>query len=186
LIALIAVVTGLAFVPIAVFGAGLPVSDAVVFAVGLLVGNVPEGLLPVITLALAVGVRELVHRDAVVKRLSAVETLGSTNVICTDKTGTLTENRMRVGTIWTAPHTLELASGPAVADADVIHRLAVTMAACNNADPATFGHEPIGDPTEVAMLSAAEQLAAVLARDGVAHARHAGLRRALPVHRLGR
>ena len=60
LIALIAVVTGVAFVPIAVLGAGLPVSDAVVFAVGLLVGNVPEGLLPVITLALAVGVRELV------------------------------------------------------------------------------------------------------------------------------
>ena len=71
-------------------------SDAVVFAVGLLVGNVPEGLLPVITLALAVGVRELARRGAVVKRLSAVETLGSTDVICTDKTGTLTENRMRV------------------------------------------------------------------------------------------
>ena len=67
-----------------------------VFAVGLLVGNVPEGLLPVITLALAVGVRELVRKGAVVKRLSAVETLGSTDVICTDKTGTLTENRMRV------------------------------------------------------------------------------------------
>ena len=79
-----------------------------VFAVGLLVGNVPEGLLPVITLALAVGVRELVRRGAVVKRLSAVETLGSTNVICTDKTGTLTENRMRVTAIWTAPQTLDL------------------------------------------------------------------------------
>ena len=63
----------------------------------------PEGLLPVITLALAVGVRELVRRGAVVKRLSAVETLGSTSVICTDKTGTLTENRMRVTAIWTAP-----------------------------------------------------------------------------------
>ena len=108
LIALIAFVTGAAFVPIAVFGAGLSVSDAVVFAVGLLVGNVPEGLLPVITLALAVGVRELVRRGAVVKRLSAVETLGSTNVICTDKTGTLTENRMRVTAIWTAPQTLDI------------------------------------------------------------------------------
>ena len=59
-------------------GAGLSVRDAVVFAVGLLVGNVPEGLLPVITLALAVGVRGLARRGAVVKRLSAVETLGST------------------------------------------------------------------------------------------------------------
>ena len=111
LIALIAVVTGVAFVPIAVFGAGLSVRDAVVFAVGLLVGNVPEGLLPVITLALAVGVRGLVRRGAVVKRLSAVETLGSTSVICTDKTGTLTENRMQVTVVWTAPQTPRVRGG---------------------------------------------------------------------------
>ena len=71
------------------------------FAIGLLVANVPEGLLPTITLALAVGVREMARRGALVKRLSAVETLGSTSVICTDKTGTLTENRMRVTTVWT-------------------------------------------------------------------------------------
>ena len=108
LIAAIAVVIGVAFVPLATLAAGLPLSDAVVFAVGLLVGNVPEGLLPVITLALAVGVRGLVRRGAVVKRLSAVETLGSTSVICTDKTGTLTENRMRVTAVWTAPQALEL------------------------------------------------------------------------------
>ncbi len=68
---------------------------SVVFAAGLLAGMVPEGLLPVITLALAVAVRALAARGALVKRLSAVETLGSTDVICTDKTGTLTENRMR-------------------------------------------------------------------------------------------
>ena len=86
LIALIAVVTGIAFVPIAVFAGGLSLSNAVVFAVGLLVGNVPEGLLPVITLALAVGVRGLVRRGAVVKRLSAVETLGSTAVSYTHLT----------------------------------------------------------------------------------------------------
>ena len=90
------------------FGAGLSLSDAVVFAIGLLVGNVPEGLLPVITLALAVGVRELVRQGAVVKRLSAVETLGSTDVICTDKTGTLTENRMRVTSVWAGGAPLDL------------------------------------------------------------------------------
>ena len=55
----------------------------------------PEGLLPTITLALAVGVRRMARRKALVKRLTAVETLGSTDVICTDKTGTLTEGRMR-------------------------------------------------------------------------------------------
>ena len=62
------------------------------FAIGLLVANVPEGLLPTITLSLAGGVRRMAARRALVKRLTAVElTLGSTDVICTDKTGTLTE-----------------------------------------------------------------------------------------------
>ncbi|HEX2779020.1 MAG TPA: cation-transporting P-type ATPase [Gemmatimonadaceae bacterium] len=158
LIALIAVVMGIAFVPIAVFGAGLSVKDSVVFAVGLLVGNVPEGLLPVITLALAVGVRDLVRRGAVIKRLSAVETLGSTDVICTDKTGTLTENRMRVSTIWTAPQTIEL-DAPERAPAR-LDQLAAAMAYCNNARlPA------IGDPTELALVDAAKRLGVELDPD---------------------
>ena len=102
LIAAVAVAVGLAFIPLGTFGAGLPLGDAVLFAIGLLVANVPEGLLPTITLALAVGVRTLARRGALVKRLSAVETLGSTTVVCTDKTGTLTENRMNVTGMWTA------------------------------------------------------------------------------------
>jgi magnesium-transporting ATPase (P-type) len=101
LIALVAVAAGVAFVPLGTLVAGLPLGDAVIFAIGLLVANVPEGLLPTITLALAVGVRRLARRGALVKRLSAVETLGSTTVICTDKTGTLTENRMRPVFAWT-------------------------------------------------------------------------------------
>ena len=73
----------------------------------------PEGLLPTITLALAVGVRELAGRGAVVKRLSAVETLGSTDVICTDKTGTLTENRMRPSRLGPpAPRSISATAGP--------------------------------------------------------------------------
>ena len=112
-IAAIAVVGAVAFVPIATFGAGLSVGDAIVFAIGLLVGLVPEGLLPVITLALAVGARELVRRGAVVKRLSAVETLGSTDVICTDKTGTLTENRMSVARLWTPAGSFEISAASA-------------------------------------------------------------------------
>ena len=95
LIALVAVAVGLAFLPIGWLAAGLPLQDAFTFAIGLIVANVPEGLLPTLTLALAVGVAGLARRGALVKRLSAVETLGSTTVICTDKTGTLTENRMR-------------------------------------------------------------------------------------------
>ena len=156
LIAAIAVVTAIAFLPLALFVAGLSLSDSVVFAVGLLVGNVPEGLLPVITLALAIGVRDLVKRGAVVKRLSAVETLGSTDVICTDKTGTLTENQMRVTELWTAAGSLDLDShgdpdGSGAA-------LAAAMADCNNAR--IEGGEPSGDPTEVGLLEAAAALGA--------------------------
>ena len=101
LIAAIAIAMAVAFVPVAIFGAGLSLKNSIVFAVGLLAGNVPEGLLPVITLALAVAVSLLARRGALVKRLSAVETLGSTDVICTDKTGTLTENRMSPIAVWT-------------------------------------------------------------------------------------
>jgi magnesium-transporting ATPase (P-type) len=91
---------GIAFLPIGL-AAGLGVAAAASFAIGLLVANVPEGLLPTITLALAVGVRDMARRGALVKRLSAVKTLGSTSVICTDNTGTLTENRMHVTTVGT-------------------------------------------------------------------------------------
>ncbi|MBF6193903.1 cation-transporting P-type ATPase [Nocardia implantans] len=156
LIALISVLLAAAFIPVAMLGAGLSPVNSVVFAVGLLVGNVPEGLLPVITLALAIGVRDLARRGAVVKRLSAVETLGSTDVICTDKTGTLTENRMRVVVIDTATgsHTPEATSGkrdPTLA------RVTEAMVACNNARRTETG-SLVGDPTELALLAAASAL----------------------------
>ncbi|MHB1570410.1 MAG: cation-translocating P-type ATPase [Solirubrobacteraceae bacterium] len=161
LIALVAVVSGVAFIPIATLGAGLSLSQAVVFAVGLIVGNVPEGLLPVITLALAVGVRELVARGAVVKRLSAVETLGSTTVICTDKTGTLTENRMGVKSIWTGMGTIEHDVERAHTVTVAAERLAAVMAACNNAELDTSSGAS-GDPTEIALLESARSLGAEL------------------------
>ena len=152
LIAIIAVVMAAAFLPIATLGAGLSFPEALVFAVGLIAGNVPEGLLPVITLALAIGVRDLVRRGAVVKRLSSVETLGSTDVICTDKTGTLTQNRMQVTRLWTSCGEAPPGSGrtaPVAAMAEV-------MAACSNArlDGDTG---PSGDPTEIALLQAAAE-----------------------------
>ncbi len=139
LIAVIAVAVGAAFIPLGV-AAGLPVRDAVIFAIGLLVANVPEGLLPTITLALAVGVRELAGRRALVKRLAGVETLGATDVICTDKTGTLTENRMHVVDTWTP-------------EGNGRHRLAAIAAACTTADLAAS----TGDPTELALLAFARE-----------------------------
>ena len=164
LIAFVAVGAGIAFLPIGL-AAGLSVAAAASFAIGLLVANVPEGLLPTITLALAVGVREMARRGALVKRLSAVETLGSTSVICTDKTGTLTQNRMHVTTVWTADGEASVTddtplSPPAAIPADggredTLGLLAQGAAACNNADLNGPGGEPAGDPTEVALLGLA-------------------------------
>ncbi|MEU4262724.1 cation-transporting P-type ATPase [Streptomyces sp. NPDC025273] len=127
---------------------GLPLSDALTFAIGLLVANVPEGLLPIITLALAVGVRSLARQGAVVKRLSAVETLGSTNVICTDKTGTLTQNSMRVQSLWTPEHGTGTGPGTQV--------LARSMAECTTVT--TEGGELHGDATELALVTEATAL----------------------------
>ncbi|MEU6562895.1 cation-translocating P-type ATPase [Nocardia nova] len=156
LIAAVSLILGAAFPPLAIFGAGLPLLDAVIFAVGLLVGNVPEGLLPVITLALAIGVRQLAARGAVVKRLSAVETLGSTDVICTDKTGTLTENRMRAMIVHTSAGDLEPSGSTGPADR-LTGRAARAMALCNNAHASASG-ELAGDATDIAVLAAARAL----------------------------
>ena len=108
LIAAVSVMLGLSFIPVATLAAHLTLINSLIFAAGLLAGMVPEGLLPVITLALAVAVRELAGRGALVKRLSAVETLGSTDVICTDKTGTLTQNRMTPVAVWTTAGHIDL------------------------------------------------------------------------------
>ncbi len=156
LIAAIAVMMAAAFLPIATLGAGLSIPQAIVFAVGLIAGNVPEGLLPVITLALAIGVREMVRRGAVIKRLSAVETLGSTDVICTDKTGTLTRNRMQVVRLWAGHAERTPGSEPVPA----LTAMAAVMAACNNAelDGSADSGSASGDPTEIALLASAAGL----------------------------
>jgi calcium-translocating P-type ATPase len=165
LIAAIAVAMAFGFVPVAIFGAGLSVHNSVIFAVGLLVGNVPEGLLPVITLALAVAVSLLARRGALVKRLSAVETLGCTDVICTDKTGTVTENRMRAVEAWLPGRAVRLDAHaepdhrpePDHAPGPGVTALAEAAACCNNARLDAQG-QAAGDPTEAALLQAARSL----------------------------
>jgi len=94
-VAILSVVMGGVFFVIG-FSMGLGFWISTIFGIGIIVANVPEGLLPTVTLALALGSQRMAKRHALIKQLTSVETLGCTTVICTDKTGTLTENRMRV------------------------------------------------------------------------------------------
>lgn len=100
LIAAVALAVGAAF-----FAAGmalaLPLTQGFLFAIGVTVALVPEGLLPEVTVSLALGAERMARRRALVRRLESVETLGSTTFICTDKTGTLTRNEMSVVELWT-------------------------------------------------------------------------------------
>ncbi|MEW2582950.1 cation-translocating P-type ATPase [Streptomyces virginiae] len=147
LIAAVAVAMGVVFLMAGV-AVGLPLTDSLMFAIGLLVANVPEGLLPTITLALAVGVRVLARQGAVIKRLSAVETLGSTNVICTDKTGTLTRNEMRLHSTWTPSK----AAVGAAATTDLLRAAGDCTTVTRENDGRLHG-----DPTEIALVEGATE-----------------------------
>lgn len=122
---------------------GRDVTEMAEIAVALAIAVVPEGLPAVATLTLAVGMRRMAAGNALVRRLPAVETLGSTTVVCSDKTGTLTLNEMEV---------VEQVLAEGADEAD-LWRVAVL---CNDADVDPDG-DPVGDPTEVALLHAAEE-----------------------------
>ncbi len=99
-VAVLAVGLGVVFFLLGQYAVKLPFAENMIFAIGIIVANVPEGLLPTVTLALAMATQRMARRNALVKKLSSVETLGSTTVICTDKTGTLTQNEMTVRSLW--------------------------------------------------------------------------------------
>jgi Ca2+-transporting ATPase len=137
-------------------------------AVALAVAAVPEGLPVAFTITLALGVRRMARRNAIVRRLSAVETLGSTSTVGSEKTGSLTENRMTVKEIWTADgfHPLgpagddgsSVAAAPSLPEALGLTLLAGVLASEAELFVTDQGLEGQGDPTEVALLVAAARL----------------------------
>jgi len=157
---------------------GIPFADVVMVAISQMVSMVPEGLPVAMTIALAVGMQRMAGRGAIIRRLAAVETLGSTTVICSDKTGTLTRNEMTVALLW-LPSGRRIAIGgvgysprgtlaergeqgdtPLQAVDPALAGLLHGVALCNDAELVPPHHDNsqwsiIGDPTEAALLVAA-------------------------------
>lgn len=125
-------------------------------AIALAVAAVPEGLPIVATLALARGMWRMARQNALVERLSAVETLGATTVILSDKTGTLTENRMTVRRIWVAPGETAVGGKPGASGDPLVTRLLEVAVMCNDAALGEKGTADSGDPMEIALLQAGE------------------------------
>lgn len=158
LVAALAMLLGMVFFVAGQF-IGLTFWESLIFAIGIIVANVPEGLLPTVTLALAMATQRMAKRNALVRHLPAVETLGSATVICTDKTGTLTQNRMAVKEVFLA--------GEFRAADDLTHDPALaqdyrcffeTALLCHNLQTIERNGAPelLGDPMEIALVRMAQ------------------------------
>ena len=176
-VTILAITVGVAFFILATVLTGVTLAESFIFAMGMIVAFVPEGMLPTVTLALAMGTQRMAKRHALIKRLSAVETLGCTTVICTDKTGTLTQNEMTVRELWMPGHYLTVTGTGYEPIGDILERgrpvskppgtdlrqLLAAATLCSNArllppgtDPVDLGSAParwtvLGDPTEAAL-----------------------------------
>jgi sodium/potassium-transporting ATPase subunit alpha len=171
IISAIAIFLGITFFLLAFFLQDIFLAS-LIFAIGIIVANVPEGLLPTVTLALSLASRRMATRNALIKQLESVETLGSTTVICTDKTGTLTQNRMAVNSLIAGFENLEPESPPSSGEGsrsepagslgwspEKLPPVFIRVAGlCNNAKLYEAPPGYTGDPTEGALLVFANSL----------------------------
>ncbi len=145
---------------------GEPLYQMFLTGVSLAVAAIPEGLPAIVTIALALGVQRMIRAHAIVRRLPAVETLGCTTVICSDKTGTLTRNQMSVTDVWVGGNRLNIKDGKGLDSPqklgmelrETLERLARAAALCNNAQRESGSSPGRGDPTELALLGMAQDL----------------------------
>lgn len=174
-ISLIAISLGVLFFVAAIFFVHYPVAQSFIFALGMIVAFIPEGLLPTVTLSLAQGVQRMARKHALLKDLNSVETLGETTVICSDKTGTLTQNQMTVDHVWTPAHTytvtgqgyvnngeIQLNGKPIHYGSDPDLDLLIRLVAFNNdteVEPAKGKARPkiLGTPTEASLVILAQK-----------------------------
>ena len=170
LITLLALLMGALVFALAVLVLGIDLKTSFVFCIGIIVANVPEGLLPTVSLSLAVGVQRMARQNALVRKLSAVESLCAASVICTDKTGTLTMNEVTVKRIWLPDHEAEVSgtgyekagavSGTSPDATQQIELLLTIGIMSSETDLETEERDShlwriVGDPTEGALLVAA-------------------------------
>jgi sodium/potassium-transporting ATPase subunit alpha len=155
IISAIAIVLGILFFVVSV-AIGRGELASLIFAIGIIVANVPEGLLPTVTLALTMASKRMASKNALIKNLESVETLGSTTVICSDKTGTLTQNRLSVQALVLGGRTFD-ATDRHLPDLFGFAEVRRVMALCNNAHLTEIG--PMGDATEGALLVYANSIA---------------------------
>jgi sodium/potassium-transporting ATPase subunit alpha len=154
-IGILAVLIGVLFFGVGRFS-GVPFWNAFIFAIGIIVAMVPEGLLPTLTLALVLATRRMARRNVLIRRLPAIGTLGATTVICTDKTGTLTQNQMVVKEIFLGEQSHPVAAGQTLAQRYLPFFLIARL--CHDLKEGEQGGAPIflGDPMEIALVEMAQ------------------------------